>query len=84
MLAYVLSFLYIAESDAIEAGMTHEGTLFGVPAWLVEDGEMVNGTPKVPVLNLWCWLADSVLEAASYFMREDQEIPLPYRLGRKL
>ncbi len=56
----ILDFLYIREKVAIEAGMTHEGRMFGVPAWLVETADNeVTGCPKIPALQLWCMAIDN-------------------------
>lgn len=77
----VLDLIYITRRRALEMGFTHEGTLFGVPAWLIggDEDELV-GCPKVPALQLWCLLADSVLEALTYLMREDQVLEAPVRV----
>lgn len=78
-------FLYVTEADAIAAGMTHEGRMFGVPAWLaVTDENEVTGTPKVPVLNLWCLLIDALMEAATYFLDSETCVETPIYLGRPL
>ncbi len=84
-LAGLLPALYVRETVAIANGMTHEGRLFGVPAWLRVDGDdQVTGTPKVPALHLWCLLIDLSLEVASCFMREDQVLASPITIGRPL
>lgn len=81
----LLPYLYVSESLAIENGMTHEGSLFGAPAWVrVDSDEQVTGTPKVPVLHLWCLLVDLGLEMASYFLRDDQMLVSPIKIGRGL
>ncbi|WP_127158478.1 hypothetical protein [Xanthomonas arboricola] len=81
----LLPYLYVSEALAIQNGMTHEGSLFGAPAWLrVDSDEQVTGTPKVPVLHLWCLLVDLGLEMASYFLRDDQMLVSPIKIGRGL
>ncbi|MFS8372414.1 hypothetical protein JH314_08290 [Xanthomonas campestris] len=84
-IAQLLPFLYVAEAVAVENGMTHEGKLLGAPAWLrVDSDEQVTGTPKVPALHLWCLLVDLSLELASYFIRDDQMLVSPIKIGRSL
>ncbi|MEB1026004.1 hypothetical protein VDP41_06125 [Xanthomonas campestris pv. campestris] len=84
-IARLLPFLYVAEAVAVQSGMTHEGKLFGAPAWLrVDSDEQVTGTPKVPALHLWCLLVDLSLELASYFIRDDQMLVSPIKIGRSL
>lgn len=78
-------WLYVDRESAIEAGMTHEGLLFGVPAWLREDGySQVTGSPKVPALHLWCMVVDLVLEIAAAFVQEDRALESPITLGRRI
>lgn len=78
-------YFYITEAEAREAGMTHEGRLFGVPAWLAENGtDEVVGAPKVPLLQLWCIFCDFLLEVGSYMISEENELVTPITLGRKL
>ena len=80
-----LTLLYVTEAAARRAGLTHEGTLFGVPAWFgdVSDDSLV-AAPKIPILQLWCMLADFLYQSATYFMSEDQYLEAPIRIGRKL
>ncbi|EED38465.1 hypothetical protein SSKA14_1476 [Stenotrophomonas sp. SKA14] len=65
--------------------MTHEGRLFGVPAWLREDSDsQVTGSPKVPALHLWCMAVDLVLEIAAAFVQEDRTLESPITLGKRI
>ncbi len=78
-------WLYIDRASAIDAGMTHEGRLFGVPAWLREDSDtQVTASPKVPALHLWCMAVDLVLEIAAAFVQEDLTLESPITLGRRI
>ncbi|APQ41897.1 MAG: hypothetical protein G3W64_19830 [Xanthomonas euvesicatoria] len=79
-----LDYLYTRESAAMAIGMTHEGRMFGVPAWLTTDGDVCYGCPKVPVLQLWCILIDSLMGAATYFLPEDAVLEVPIHIGRPL
>lgn len=81
----VLDHLYLTRERAAAIGFTHEGTLYGVPAWLIEHSpEVVFGCPKIPALQLWTILADAAYELASFFMREDQALESPIRILRPL
>lgn len=77
--------IYITEQEALEAGMTHEGRLFGAPAWLrVDSDDQVTGTPKVPVLHLWCWVADLAMELKACFFYVDEVVESPISIGRRI
>lgn len=84
LICNLLCLLYVPEAAAKERGMTHEGTVFWVPVWLAIDGDNLLATPKVPALELWCWLCDAATTAATYFMTEDQFLALPLTIGRPL
>lgn len=77
--------LYITKKMAIDAGLTHEGYLFGLPAWFGEhDGEICAATPKFTLGHAWCWLADKFYECASYFVPSDTVIESPIRIVSKI
>lgn len=77
--------IYITRSMAKDAGLTHEGTLFGVPAWFgEEDGDIVMATPKVPLLHAWCWLADKFYDLLTYFTPVDQEVRSPTHINNPI
>lgn len=81
----ILDWLYLTEASAVEYGMTHEGRLFGVPAWLTITGENeVLGAPKVPILQLWCILIDRLMDAACWLIPEDVEVATPVFVGRSI
>lgn len=76
---------YITKRQALAAGLTHEGTLFGVPAYFESsDGDIVMGTPKVPILHLWCALCDSLYELASYFLHGHHVLISPIYIKRPI
>ncbi len=79
-----LDYIYLRESTAVSCRMTHEGSMFGVPAWLTMDGDVCHGCPKVPVLQLWCILIDSLMDAATSFLSEDVVLEVPIHMGRPL
>ncbi|HEL4296697.1 TPA: hypothetical protein UM674_000626 [Stenotrophomonas maltophilia] len=77
--------LYVTRREALDAGMTHSGRLFGVPAWLrVDSDEQVTGTPKVPALHLWCWLIDQLLELPCCLLPQDCALVSPITIGREI
>lgn len=63
----MLDYIYITEARARESGLTHRGTLFGVPAWFAGDvnGDVCMATPKAPLLHAWCWLCDKAYDMAA-------------------
>lgn len=79
-------WLYITKARAIESGLTHEGTLFGVPAWFDgdDDGQVAMATPKMPVLHLWCMLVDSLMELASYVTPADVMLVSPITVKNRI
>lgn len=76
----MIEFIYITRATAKAAGLTHEGTLFGVPAWFQgddEDADVTMATPKVPLLHAWCWLADKFYEFGAMLIPADQVLRSP-------
>lgn len=65
---------------AIELGMTHEGTFFGVPVWFklnkLDDDEF-NLTPKLWVYWIWIFICDKLYEIATWFMSGDSYLETP-------
>jgi hypothetical protein len=73
-----MHWLYISKSLALAAGLTHYGTMYGVPAWFAgDDDETLMCTPKMPILHVWCRLADYAYEVASWFMPADAVLVSP-------
>lgn len=79
-------WLYITKARALESGLTHEGRLFGVPAWFDgdDDGEVSMATPKIPALHLWCMLVDGLMEAASYLIPADAVLVSPITITGRI
>jgi hypothetical protein len=76
---------YITKAQAIDSGLTHEGKLFGVPAYFGTDyGNAVTAVPKVPILQLYCLLCDALFELASYFLRGHHVLTTPIKIERPL
>lgn len=78
--------IYINKEAAIAAGATHEGTLFGVPAWFIgdEDDGPVMAVPKFTPFELWCWLADKAFGLAAYFTPSDKILVSPINIKRRI
>ena len=78
-------WLYITQARALEIGLTHEGSLFGVPAWFAgDDDEIAHATPKLPVLHLWCMFADFCFEMASHLTPADRELVSPITVRARI
>lgn len=73
-----LDFIYITRGRARALGFTHEGKLFGAPAWMTTEGpEVFLACPKFVPLQLWAMLADAVFEFASHFVPSDRVLVSP-------
>lgn len=84
----LFDFVYLTERAAIEIGCTHEGSIFGVPAWLYfpEPGnrDLVAAAPKVPVLQLVTVLCDMLLNLALFVLPADVYLEAPVEIGRRI
>jgi len=59
--------MFVNREEALELGLTHEGTMFGLPVWMGEihtDSPMV--CPKFQPGRYWLSLCDSACEALTY------------------
>lgn len=81
---YLLSWVWCSSEDAKSVGLTHHGRLFGIPAWVRDDGEMVVGVPKFPILRLYTDACDWAFSAFSFFVSEDAELVIPLYVGREI
>lgn len=78
-------WLYITRARALDSNLTHEGRLFGVPAWFEgNDDEIACATPKFPVLHAWCMLVDSLMELASYVLPADVVLVSPITITGRI
>jgi hypothetical protein len=78
--------MFIDRLAALEEGLTHEGTLYGVPAWFADDGagEITLTTPKFLPFAAWCWLADMAFDLAAYFTPSDQLLVSPIHVTGRI
>ena len=76
--------IYITEQEALEMGFTHEGTLFGVPAWFAGDEDCPWAVPKFLPFVLWIKLCDLAYDAATYFVRPYECFVIPMHIKRRI
>jgi hypothetical protein len=77
--------VYISKAAAIGYGFTHEGWMFGMPAYLRDDGDdMVIACPKVGILQFLNLFLDSLMQFAAYFIPEDAVLVTPITFGEPL
>lgn len=78
-----MDYIYITKERAIENGLTHNGKLYGVPSWVrggvVEGEDGFYGVPKVPLLQLYLVLAESLMNLFTLFLKEGAVIEAPIR-----
>lgn len=72
--------------DAKRWGMTHEGSLFGVSAWLSLDGDTVTAAPKFLPLRHWMNFASWAFDVAADLLCNRKTGPLvaPISVGRSI
>lgn len=82
----MMHLIYITRDLAKECGLSHEGTLFGVPAWFDGDvdDDMFIATPKIPALHAWCWLADKFYEFGAYLIPADAVLRSPISITNRI
>lgn len=72
--------LFVTEAQAVRAGMTHHGKLFGIPAWMAETPEGVDAVPKFRPFSLWCAFADWAYDFAATMMPSGSWVEAPMRV----
>jgi len=79
-------YLFLTKADALEFGLTHEGTLYGVPAFLgdVTNPDSFMAVPKIPALVLWIMFCNKMFQFFSNFVSEDTIIKTPMVVGAPL
>lgn len=77
----LLQRFYLPESEALALGLTHHGSLFGIPAFLSVHPEYVYGVPKIPALDLVTHFLDTLLGIATYFIPAHVRLKSPIRVG---
>lgn len=80
----MVEFIYCSEAVARGLGLTHEGTIFGIPAWIgdVDNGDSVTCVAKVPAMILAIRAMDLAFDFFSWLTGQVVEIPLT--IGRSI
>jgi hypothetical protein len=81
----MLKYLYVTEANARLYGLTHEGTVFGLPVWLgdVDNDESVLSLPKVPAMALYLHAMSALYDLfCEYVVQDNLKIPLV--IGRSI
>jgi len=84
----LLSIFWMTANEALEAGMTHHGRLYGIPAWVARDPrepDVLHGCAKVPLLSVLTILLDVLDDAWCRIGLEDGEVHVtPVRMLRPI
>lgn len=81
----LLDCLYLTRARAIALGFTHEGRLFGVPAWMRDvNSEAPICCPKILVLQFYAMACDWVFESFAAGMPEDATLETPLVVTRRI
>lgn len=76
---------FVSKEDALAAGLTHEGTICGVPCWMIEDEDgNASGAPKFVPAQLWISLCDKLYNFATVFMSREHYIEFPMKVKNKI
>lgn len=73
--------LFITEQEALDAGMTHHGTIFGIPAWVRETAYGLDGAPKFIPAGAWLWVCDRLYDLAAMCLPRGRYLEAPLRVG---
>lgn len=82
--------LVITKQMARDAGMTHEGKIYGVPVWMghVNDPEYVDAVAKIYPLSWWMtfrgWVDDMIVDAVYLLFRHQIAIETPIEVIRPI
>ncbi len=76
--------MFITKQQALAAGMTHHGSIYGVPAWVRETEYGLDGAPKFAPAAAWCWLCDKAYDLATYLIPTGSFLEAPLRIGRPI
>ena len=76
---------WISESRARELGFTNHGRLYGLPAWISEEGpDVVMACPKVGALQVVAIVIDAMFEFLSWFLPAGSEVQTPISIGESI
>lgn len=77
-------FRIITEREAAAADLTHEGSVYGIPAWLKISQNHVSGVPKVYVLRYLVEFLNTAFETIVGFWPFPGEVTLPHSVRRRI
>lgn len=69
--------LFVSEEDAVAAGMTHEGVLYGIRVWYRDEENGSDDFYALPFFILgivWLYLVDTFMELACYLTKSNVTI----------
>lgn len=70
--------LFIDKAEAIALGMTHEGRMFGLPAWFRNpDSNEFLSAPKFVPSHYWFRFCDFALDVYAWFLPSDKGVTIP-------
>jgi hypothetical protein len=77
--------MWVSKEEAKEAGMTHEGVLYGVKVYmrLGTEAEIVAIAEFLPC-TLWLMLCDTIYDTVAMLMPEYHELDTPMTIGAEL
>ena len=76
--------LFVTIEDAKLCGLTHEGSLFGVAAWMRIEGASCQAVPKFQPFMAWTWLCDRIYDLAAWVIPAGYYLPSPIYLGASI
>ena len=85
----ILDRFYMTPARALELGLTHHGSAYGLPVYLADHGEMAQIRTKVPLLQGYLQFADYLHDRiAQWALRneedEDAYVEAPIAFGRRI
>lgn len=77
--------MWVSKAAAKKAGMTHEGTLYGVAVYLrLLNKNDFDAVPKLWPSIAWLILCDLAYDFAAWFVPLDAELVTPMTVGKEL
>lgn len=78
--------IYFSIEDAKACGLTHEGRLFGVPAWMRCSNDEFMAVPKFVPFNAWTLFCDWAFDVAADLLCNRSTGPMvaPIHVGRSI
>lgn len=78
-------WIYVSALRAKEFGLTHHGSIYGVPAYLrIDEEEVVTACPKITVLKYYIRFIDETVDFIMGFMPASLEFVLPVTFGEPI